>query len=198
MSAAQLRRWTSDGPMRRGLMVNEYRFLDGSNELSFLDLIELRVVDALRRGGISLQAIRFAMEFATRTLGTDRPLASVRFRTDGAEILMELPEDGRLMSLSRRRPGQGVLADIVRQSLRDLDFEDGRAARWRPSSGKGVVIDPERSFGEPIMEVSGISTRVLFQDFERINDARRVGAIYEVPPGAVRDAVRYERALDRA
>ena len=91
-SPQQILRWTHGGGSRTPLWHSYYQFLDDSTELSFTDLIEARVVLALRNAGISLQAIRFAISFAQDKFGIERPLSSQSFRTDGEEILMDAVE----------------------------------------------------------------------------------------------------------
>src|SRR5207244_9887968 len=57
---------------------------DGSTlTLTFLDLVQLRVVKALRDADIALQRIRAAAEGAVDLFATSHPFASIRFKTDG-------------------------------------------------------------------------------------------------------------------
>src|SRR6056297_3360478 len=149
-SAQQVLRWTRGSGPNPPLWHAHYQFLDEDiTEISFLDLVEVRVVAALRRASISLQAIRFAEE----KYALDRPLASQSFKTDGTEILMDAVEkDGEFVSLSKKRPGQKVFREIISQSLNDLEYEGNLAARWRPRQFSSVIIDPSRHFGDPILD----------------------------------------------
>jgi len=190
-------RWTRGSGPSEPLWGAYYLSLDDSTEISFLDMLEIRVVAALRRADVSLQAIRFAIDFAQRSYGIDRPLASLHFRTDGKEILIEALEgDGELTSLSRKRAGQKVFKQIVAQSLEDLDYEDERPVRWRPQKSRHVVIDPARSFGDPLLDESGVSTRMLREEFDAFGNLRYLSKIYEIPEAQIRSAVNFERALD--
>ncbi|QBF30940.1 hypothetical protein CFI11_06875 [Thalassococcus sp. S3] len=160
-------------------------------------MVELRIVKALRRANISLQAIRFAISHAKKLFGVDHPLASLQFKTDGAEILIDaVEEDGELMSLSRRRPGQKVFAKIIDQSLNDLEFENGQAVLWRPYRWKAIVIDPKRLFGAPILEDYGVSTSTLYEEFQVFQDIGYLSKIYEIPKKSIQAAIFYERTLD--
>lgn len=191
-------RWTRGSGPQEPLWRAHYQFLDDAAEISFVDLIELRVVRALRGAGIPLQAIRYAIEMAKNRFGIERPLSTIQFKTDGTEVLMDAVEhDGELVSLSRKRPGQKVFARIVAQSVRGLEFEGGRVSRWRPEQAKHVVIDPERSFGEPILDEYGVSTATLFHDFERFHDFKYLSRLYEVDITQVRDAVGFEDGLNQ-
>lgn len=199
-NAQQILRWTRGSGPNEPLWSAHFQFLDNDvTEISFLDLIEVRVVAAMRQSGISLQAIRFAMNFAQDKLGVERPLASQEFKTDGSEVLMTaLENDGEFVSLSKKRPGQKVFKQIVMQSLNDLEYEGTYAARWRPKNYSAVILDPGRHFGDPILDKFGISTHIVYREFTEFNDLNYLATIYEVPTEVIKDAIQYERGLDEA
>ncbi|MBN8185148.1 hypothetical protein JF540_00400 [Salipiger thiooxidans] len=192
-------RWTRGSGAREPLWHAYYQDLDDTTELNFSDLIELRVVKAFRKAGISLQAIRFAIEFATERFGLERPLSTLQFKTDGREILVDaLERDDCLISLSKKHPGQAVFSEIVQQSLSDLEYEAGQAIRWRPTGSKYVVLDPRRQFGTPLLEEYGISTETLSREAREHGSVSYISKIYDIPVRYVNDAIRYEEALDRS
>lgn len=199
-SSQQVLRWTRGSGPNEPLWQAHYQFLDDDvTEISFLDLVEVRVVSALRRASISLQAIRFAISFAQAKFGIDRPLSSQSFKTDGTEVLMEaIEEDGELVSLSRRRPGQKVFRRIISQSLNDLEYENETVARWRPKKHSAVIIDPARQFGSPLLDEYGLSTKMLRDEFDRYNDLNYLSDLYEVPTSALKSGIAFERSLDEA
>ncbi len=191
-------RWTRGSGPNDPIWNAHYQFLDDTTELSFLDLIELRAVRALRLNGISVQAIRYAIKFAKEKYGIDRPLSAVAFKTDGPEILMDAVEkDGELVSLAKKRAGQKVFRRIVDQSVSGLEYEDARLMRWRPDIAKHVVIDPARAFGAPLVDLVGVSTQVLYREWERSRDLKYVSRLYEIDDALVRDAVQYEDRLSQ-
>ena len=199
-SSQQILRWTRGSGPNDPLWNGYYQFLDEDvSEISFLDLIEVRVVLALRNAGVSLQAIRFAISFAQDKYSIQRPLASQFFKTDGREILMEaLERDGDLVSLSKMRPGQKVFSRIVAQSLNDLEYENERVVRWRPRNHEKVVIDPHRYFGDPILDDFGLSTGMIYKEFSEFGDINYLASIYEVPISIIRSGIEFERSLDEA
>ena len=197
-SAQQILRWTRGSGPTEPLWQGYYQFLDDSTELSFLDLVELRVVSSMRRAGVSLQSIRYAIHLAQEKFDITRPLSSRHFKTDGKELLMDAIEnDGNLVSLSKRRPGQKVFSEIVRTSLSDVEYESNIAARWRPSGHRSIVIDPRRRFGEPILDMYGISTSTIFAEFAELKDINYLSSIYEIPPNTIGDCISYEGQLNR-
>ncbi|WP_317055075.1 hypothetical protein [Roseovarius rhodophyticola] len=193
-------RWTRGSGPNQPLWNAHYQFLDDDvTEISFLDLVEVRVVTALRKASISLQSIRFAMAFAKDKFGIERPLASQSFRTDGSEILMEAVEmDGQFVSLSKKSPGQKVFRKIIEQSLNDLEYDNDLASRWRPNKFSSVIIDPARHFGDPILDEFGISTSVLYQEFLEFRDLNYLAKIYEIPKQTISLGIAFEEDLEEA
>lgn len=167
--------------------------------LTFFDLLELRLIKALRDHDISLQAIRRAVQEAKRLLDVPHPFALKRIETYGERIFAlaadETGDDHLLDLLSR----QFVFNKIIAKSLIvGIDYDSrGVAQRWYPPAGRRrIVLDPDRSFGTPIVAKEGIPTWVLH---EAVNaeggDEARVARIYDVSRTAVRHAVEFERTL---
>lgn len=196
----QILRWTRGSGPSEPLWHAHYQFLDEDvTEISFLDLVETRVVASMRKAGISLQAIRFALAYAQDKFGIERPFASRLFQTDGSEILMTAVEnDGELVSLSKARPGQKVFREIISQSLNDLEYDDDLAARWRPARFSAVIIDPARNFGDPLLDEYGVSTEVISNEFQEFKDLDYLSGIYEIPKKAIRQGIAFEQNLDEA
>jgi hypothetical protein len=108
----------------------DYADDDGTLELSFRDLIELRFVKAFRDAGLSLPTIRACFKRAVEEVRDERPFSTRRFRTDGKAIFLEITRDvGELIDLKRR---QSVFRTLVAPSLRDLEFDADVVARWHP------------------------------------------------------------------
>lgn len=199
-NAQQVLRWTRGSGPNEPLWQAYYQFIDDDiTEISFLDLIEVRVVAAMRHAGIPLQQIRFAISFAQEKFNLERPLASQSFKTDGTEILMEaIEKDGEFVSLSRKRPGQKVFKEIVSQSLNDLEYDGDIVARWRPKGHPRVIIDPVRSFGDPLLDEFGISTSMIYNEFTEFSDEKYLASIYEIPISFIRASLQFEASLDEA
>jgi len=62
-------RWTRGSGPSDPLWKGYYQEIDDSAELSFADLIEVRVVKSLRNAKVSMQAIRFAIQLASGKYG---------------------------------------------------------------------------------------------------------------------------------
>jgi uncharacterized protein (DUF433 family) len=92
-----------------------------------------------------------------------------------------------------------VFKQVIERTFKDLDIEDNAVARWRPFNGKrSIVIDPGRSFGQPIAAETGVPTVALAQAVEAEGSIEDVARLYEVPVTVVRDAVSFEAGLKSA
>ena len=168
----------------------------GNLEISFLDLMELRFVQAFLEAGVSLVTIRSALERARRVFKVERPFATRRFRTDGRRIFLDVQDqvqDARLIDLNR---SQYAFRDLVAPSFKGLEFDADRVVRWRPWVERSmIVVDPRRSFGAPIIDGSGVPTRALLDAYRVAKSFRVVAADFETTERAVRNAVAFEERL---
>lgn len=208
--AINISRWMRGYSYRRNgrthavppLWQSQWPAVDGQRiEIGFRDLIELRFVKAFTEAGVGLLAIRNCLYFARELVDDDHPFATRRFRTDGKTIFLESARqaggnDEEMLDLKRR---QYVFGQVIERTFKDLDIEADAVARWRPFNGKGsIVIDPNRSFGQPIAAESGVPTIVLAQAVEAEGSEERVARLFDVSLAAVRDAVRFESTLGEA
>jgi uncharacterized protein (DUF433 family) len=165
-------------------------------EIGFRDLIELRFVYEFTKAGVGLKAIRHCLRYARECVNDDRPFSTHRFQTDGRTIFLEglrLSGEAELLDLKKR---QYVFKQIIEGTFKDLDIEHDAVSRWRPFGGKqSIVIDPERSFGQPIAATSGVPTVTLAEAVVSEGSVERVSYLYEVSTTVIRDAVQFEKEL---
>ena len=167
--------------------------------LGFKDLIELKIVNQFLKKDISLQTIRRSLEVARSIIDDSHPFTTRRFKTDGVSIfLQQIDEDGNQQTLDLRKR-QYIIREVMEQSFVDLDLTNDLVSSWRPHKGKpSIVIDPARSFGQPIARDCGIPTVTLAQAAKVEKSMQAVVRLYEVPLGVVKDAVEFERKLAAA
>ena len=167
--------------------------------LTFTELIEVKVVAAARKAGVTMRAVRRAITAAQGAYG-ERPLMTVSFSTDGRELFTrELEADGPTRYVNLSRYGQ-VAWEHIRDVLRDLEYDDetGLALRWFPV-GKDlpIVIDPQVSFGRPYVLHKGVSTDAVLSrfrareslegiadDLDLTQDEAEAALRFELPPAA--------------
>jgi predicted RNase H-like HicB family nuclease len=86
---------------------------------SFADLIQFRVAKFLRDQGLSLQKIRKSLHFLRKHLPEiEKPLAQLRFLTDGQTIFMLTNKDKKIIDTLKR--GQYVLAIAIEELVNEL------------------------------------------------------------------------------
>ena len=168
--------------------------IEGARSLSFLDLQEIRFVDAFRRRGVSWKTLRLAHERGQALVHNSHPFATGMFWTDGRAILLELAKgDVALLDIIR---GQLAFKRIIEPYLSQLDFEHDQAIRWWPmGKHRRVVIDPKRNFGQPIVSKEGVPTAVLAKAYRVERSVVKVTRWFKVEEKSVRDAVAFERRL---
>ncbi|MBM3488083.1 MAG: DUF433 domain-containing protein [Alphaproteobacteria bacterium] len=206
VSPPRIRRWLRGYEARRGGVVVGHELvwrgalapIDDTTSLGFLDLMEIRFVDAFLEAGVSWKRIRLASHRAAVLFGVDHPFATRRFVTDGSSIFAEIGGDAADDPLLDLATNQLLFKRIVAASLvAGIEFSDaGVAARWWPMGRKHhVVLDPARSMGEPIVVVVGVATVVLAEAVQAEESVERVARWFDVSVAEVRDAVAFEAKI---
>lgn len=201
VSAVTLRRWLfgysydHHGPRteQRPLWQPQYGVDQDEPLLGFRDLIEARIVRGLRSLDIGLPTIRECLQRASELVQDDHPFSTRQFRTDGKRIFLQTMGGVVGDSLIDLKLRQHAFRRIVEPSFVDLDFDADVASRWwlLPRK-KSVVLDPTRSFGQPILADSGVPTARIAQSVAAEGSVERVAQLYEIKPAAVRDALIFE------
>ena len=173
--------------------------VDDQLSLTFRDLIELRFVKAFVDQGLSLQAVRACLSLAKECVQADQPFSTGRFRTDGKTIFLEGIAGSNDPELIDLRKKQYAFKSVIERTFKDLDIEADEVLSWRPFNGKAsIVVDPERSFGQPVATTSGVPTAALADAVQAEGSMARVAALYQVDKAVVADAVKFQEGLDAA
>lgn len=170
--------------------------------LSFLNLVELLVLKAIRRKhSVSMPKVRSALDFLRKKLPTPHPLADHRFQTNGVDLFIE--HYGSLLNLSRN--GQFEMRELIAAYLQLVERDDrGLPVRlWLPRtdsasgvpSRSGIVIDPRFGFGRPTVSGSGIRADVLAERFQAGESVEELADDYNLPPRVIEDALRIHPPL---
>lgn len=165
-------------------------------ELSYMQLIELAVVAAMRSEGVKLKVILAAREYVAATLVCEYPFAEYRFKTDGIEIILNYeqvdPAAGIDKLLYASRQGQLGWKEILDSRLREFEYEDGGIAiRWRVGGDNSdVVIDPRVSFGAPT--VSGAATWAIKGRWTAGESVADIADDFDLSTDHVADALTFE------
>jgi uncharacterized protein (DUF433 family) len=206
VSAPRIRRWAKGYQYKVGSQTKrspavwdtDLPPIGGIVSLSFLDLLEVRFIDAFLEAGLGWKKLRFAASAAKELLNTNHPFSTRSFKTDGRTIFAEIVEargERKLLDLIR---SQYAFNQVISPSLyKGIEFSrSDMPIRWWPMGTRSqVVIDPARAFGQPIINRDGVPTAVLAQAVEVEGSVERVARWFEVAPSAVRTAMRFEKKL---
>src|SRR5580692_7715280 len=177
--------------------------LDGNDRraLSFLNLVEAHVLAAIRRQHhVPLPKVRQALNFVSKRLNTDRPLANAEFQTDGVDLFLD--KLGSLFNVTRE--GQLEMADVIRDHLKRIErnsrgvpirlylFTRKDEIRDQPSP---VVVDPNIAFGRPVLAGRSVPTAVLADRFKAGDTLMQLAEDYDTSSQNIEEALRCE--LDR-
>lgn len=171
--------------------------IDHAIALGFLDLLEVRCVDAFITAGVGWKPLRQVHEQARKLVGYAHPFCTNQFATDGQTIFMEERGKHDEVMLWDMRDLQRVFDRIIRPFLKNVEFDGGRVPhRWWPQ-GKAhlVALDPRRSFGQPIVFRDGVPTSVLARSVAANGSVEEVARWFEIHPASVQEAVAFEQTL---
>jgi uncharacterized protein (DUF433 family) len=199
--APRIRHWVF-GKGGQAALHPELPAQDGQEAIGFLNLIEVVFLRDLRAQGVSFGAIRRAAELAQQYLKRPHPFANGQFfvHTDGKNLLLQVVNETGDKSLVDLASGNGAWLQVLERSFtRSIRFEgsEGNASQWQPdASASRVVIDPQRKFGRPIDNETGVPTDILADALRAENgNAARVAKWWDVPIEAVEQAAEFEIRL---
>lgn len=167
--------------------------------LSFINLVESHVLRAIRvEHEVRLDQIRIALNFISSELGYPHPLVREDFlKTDGKSIYVD--HLGQLLDASKE--GQIAIKETLEIYLTRIEpDEQGIAARLFPfvhSSGKKdepkvIVIDPNISFGRPVIFGTRIPTQVLADRYQAGESIEMLTEDYDCDRTLIETALEYE------
>jgi uncharacterized protein (DUF433 family) len=165
--------------------------------LSYLQLIEVGVVAAMRKSGVTLKKIREAREYLRKEFENEYPFAHYRFKTDGKVLVMDYDQivaadKEKLIELNEN--GQLAWNDILSGLLHEFEYDSGigTVLRWRVAGYDSPVrLDPRIAFGAP--HVNGIATWVLRERWKSGESLADIAEDYELPRDMVTAALQFEQ-----
>lgn len=135
--------------------------LPGS-ELSYLQLIEVAIVAAMRKSGVKLSEIRKAHNYMVENFKEPFPFAKYKFKTDGRNLILgpgDLKFGEKLKNLMLiNQSGQYAWNEIIGDRLASFEYINNDVViSWRVGGKNSpVVIDPRIAFGAP--HINGVAT----------------------------------------
>ena len=166
--------------------------------LSFWNLIEAHVLRSLRtEHGVSLKAVREAVDYAEKAERIERLFLSKELRTHAGKLFLD--KYGQLIDLPAS--GQMAMRLVFDEHLKRVEWHEWKfPVRLYPfvsadtPAVRTIAIDPNIAFGRPVVARAGISTGAIADRIDAREPASEVAADYDLTVEEVEQAVLYERA----
>jgi uncharacterized protein (DUF433 family) len=171
--------------------------------LSFINLVEAHVLDAIRREHeIPLPKVRLALEYLKRKFPSKHPLADHSFETDGISLFVE--KFGQLINVSES--GQIAITEWLRAYLKRIE----RDAKGVPiclypftrkrnfDEPRAVVINARISYGRPVLAGTGIATAIIAERYKAGDSIADLADDYGRSSLDIEEAIRCELQREAA
>ncbi|MDA8107718.1 MAG: DUF433 domain-containing protein [Betaproteobacteria bacterium] len=147
--------------------------------------------------GVTIRAVREALDYAERTLRIERLLLSKELRTDAGKLFLD--KYGQLIELPTA--GQLAMRLVFEEHLKRVEWDEWKfPVRLYPfvsadsRAPRTIAIDPKVAFGRPVVARAGISTAAIAGRIDAKEPAAEVAADFDLTVEEVEQAVLYERA----
>ena len=169
--------------------------------LSFLNLVELHVLAAIRRKhAVPMLKVRRAIDYLRENTQDEsdkwHPLISKQLQTDGLDLFIE--QYGRLVNISSA--GQLAMRVIIEAALRRIERDRrGIPIKLYPFTRSNindapamVVIDPTLSAGRPVITGTGLATEVIAERYKAGETVTELAKDYDREEAEIEEAIRCE------
>jgi len=170
--------------------------------LSFLNMVELHVLAAIRRKhSVPMPKVRKAIDYlqsqtAKSAISRRHPLISQQLETDGLDLFIE--RYGQLVNISRA--GQIAMREVLSTALKRIERDTkGIPVRLFPFTRNQierapaiVVMDPSLSAGRPVIAGTGLATEIIAERYKAGDSIRELAKDYERKPAEIEEAIRCE------
>lgn len=201
---ATLRDWTTGGAYRTASGVRKRSKplialpQKGVPMLSFVNLIEVHVLSAIRRKHrIAMPRVRKALDFLADQYDSQHPLAEHDLDTDGIDLFVE--KFGELINISQG--GQLAMKEILTVYLKRIERDENGLARQlfpftravaRDDDPKVISINARVAFGKPVVSGTGIPTSVIAERYKTGESIAEIADDYRLEADQIEEAIRYE------
>lgn len=199
VASPKLRGWLNGWGKAGAGPIIDRDFKDGRT-VSFLDMIEVRFIEAFRKQGVPMQTLRRAASRARDDWNTTHPfaLSKAKYLTDRRRVFAQVADEEKDRLTWDMVSGQHEMWDVIESTIaKGVEFDPASdlATRWFPLPGEfpGISIDPAVAFGKPALSAERIPTAALYRMWRAEGgNIPRVASAYGIGQDAVRAAVEYE------
>ena len=177
------------------IWAEDHPIVDTEIGANFLDLIEIRLVQAFRGEGVSWPTIRKAVERLSQLFGSSHPLATSKFLTDGRGIFLELGEKGnpKLIDIAKN---QYNFRKVVRPFLRDVAYaRDIVPAGIRSIPTNPLLLIPRGALDDRLLRKVEYRQRFWQLQRQRKDPRRKAARWYGIPAKDVEAALQFQERL---
>jgi uncharacterized protein (DUF433 family) len=183
--------WLRDNSQKLGISV------PNSGRLTFKNLIEIYVINALRQHRVQLKKIRHANNYLRETYKIEHPLADLDISTDRHNVMFK--SLGKLINASEG--GQIEFEEVIAPYLNRIerDKKQKQLLRLFPftdqqhSNTRFVVLDPLVQFGRPCIAGTRIRTDIVFERYKAGEAVTTLARDYDLKPPQIEAAISYEQ-----
>jgi uncharacterized protein (DUF433 family) len=191
LTTRRVRSWFNmTAPDRKHVFLGDY---PKEHAISFLDLIEVLVAGNMRREGVSLAAIRRMHKRLSEKLSTSHPFSHQElYAFQGDVFVVTAEEMGEEQSIVDILTHQRVFPKIVKPCLKRVTYDSKSRMAKEWNIWDGIVIDPARRFGKPIVSACGIPASILSSAYHaNKQDVTLVASWYGINTADVEAAVNF-------
>jgi len=171
-------------------------------ELSFINLIECHVLKALTaRYGMRIENVRSGIDTLKERFNSEHPLLDRRFQTDGLSLFID--ESGQLLNVTKG--GQLALREIMGVYLERVVWNANGLVKYYPfvykeraNEPRIISMTPMISFGQSVIDGTGISTAVIASRFAAREDPEALATEYGRSKEEILEAIRWEGEYRKA
>lgn len=165
---------------------------ENSKAVSFHTLVEFYVMMQLADAGVKTRKVLEAHKELSQFFNTSFPFALKEvldgINTDGKRIFLSL-EDTTITLDGTKQFNLG----FIKVFFKKLEFGSNNLASrlWPLGKEKSVLIDPERKFGHPVLEMKNIFPEIIYGHYKAGDPIEYISYVYKVTEKEVRDAIEF-------
>ena len=192
---AKVHRWLNtywEGELGKFFEGNYSWKVENSQAVGFHTLIEFYILVQFAEAGVKTREVLKAHIELSKELQTPFPFAQrnvlEKIRTDGKKIF--LTSNGITCTLDGTKQ---LNLSLIRLFLKNLEFDSDLVASrfWPLGKEKGILVDPRRKFGHPVVNTSNIYPETIYNLYKAGEPEKFIAFTYEISEEDVRHAIEY-------
>ena len=200
IALSRVRAWVAGQSNFRPVLAPASADHSSSRALSFNNVIEIFVLDELRRRhAFSLQHLRRVLKHLDSAFpSVGHPLVKLDLRVANHQLFAR--HGRKLENLSLE--GQLAIEDVLRTFLTRVENDASGTGIFRlypfvtkqraADAPRTVMMDPRISFGRPVLSASGVPTSVIADRFRAGESIGSISEDIDQTPEEVEEAIRFE------